>query len=675
MQYRKLDWGVYRTTENVNKRLIEILEPGVYAGYYVQETGPASMNLNIVKRNDNFQALITSEGKTVVETDDLPSAVTIPAADATNPRIDLVVAISQHTPAGDPQVYQVTEGTPAPSPVSPSAPPYSTVLAQVYVAAGVTSITQSDISEQANEVGQFPVTMSEDGTVEGKVNRIDIGQNLNLTVSNGVGTISLDAGYGTTYVQDDDPSTPAGGSNDMVEGDRWLDTSGGAGLIVMWVAGSSWSAGDPTDWVKWEREQHAPEHEAGGGDEVDPLQMINVGNSSGEVPVSNGNLNTNLNADLLDGQHASEFASSSDYVNHDHSPGDPTQVDHGDLLSVNEDNHHNRQHALNSSLDHTGDLDYSQLDSLVDISGSGSPNMISGAQHEHTGVDGSTKINHSNLLGLTENNHHNRQHALNSLSDHTGDLDYSQIDAIVDTSGGGGSSQISRADHQHTGSDGSSQVSHANLTGITASQHHTAFTPTDHDSHDHSPVASTIGLNELGSKNHSQLTGIGVNDHHNKFDSSDHASTDHTGIPGVGIQNPTLGILQQGALGAPGSYWICDVGPDLTGNKFARGIFHASIASTGQISYEIIWDGANGILFNAHQSNMGAAWTVSQGCAFVSPVTNGPVITMETHNLSSTHFDVQVSIVSNVFGVFIRVFHLWVAGNAHLGITHSWYSF
>ncbi len=69
------------------------------------------------------------------------------------------------------------------------------------------------------------------------------------------------------------------------------------------------------------------------------------------------------------------------------------------------------------------------------------------------------------------NAHHSRQHSL-SGGDHTGDLVYSQIDGIVDTSSGGSASMISAAGHTHSGSDGSSQVAHVGLSGVSANQHH-----------------------------------------------------------------------------------------------------------------------------------------------------------------------------------------------------------
>ncbi len=46
------------------------------------------------------------------------------------------------------------------------------------------------------------------------------------------------------------------------------------------------------------------EHDGLNADKVDGLE---VGNASGQIPVSNGQINTNLNADLLDGKHLSDF--------------------------------------------------------------------------------------------------------------------------------------------------------------------------------------------------------------------------------------------------------------------------------------------------------------------------------------------------------------------------------
>lgn len=44
---------------------------------------------------------------------------------------------------------------------------------------------------------------------------------------------------------------------------------------------------------------------------VDRVDGFDAGNGSGQIPVSNGTVNTNLNADLLDGQHGSYYATAS----------------------------------------------------------------------------------------------------------------------------------------------------------------------------------------------------------------------------------------------------------------------------------------------------------------------------------------------------------------------------
>lgn len=46
---------------------------------------------------------------------------------------------------------------------------------------------------------------------------------------------------------------------------------------------------------------------SGSGLDADKLDGMHAGNASGNVPVNNGNVNSNLNADLLDGQHGTYF--------------------------------------------------------------------------------------------------------------------------------------------------------------------------------------------------------------------------------------------------------------------------------------------------------------------------------------------------------------------------------
>jgi hypothetical protein len=77
--------------------------------------------------------------------------VTISAADPTNPRIDLIVAYvqdAQYSGSNNQAVIGVITGTAAPSPSAPSAPASAVVLAQIAVAAGATSITSGNITDE-----------------------------------------------------------------------------------------------------------------------------------------------------------------------------------------------------------------------------------------------------------------------------------------------------------------------------------------------------------------------------------------------------------------------------------------------------------------------------------------------------------------------------------------------
>lgn len=96
---------------------------------------------------------------------------------------------------------------------------------------------------------------------------------------------------------------------------------------------------------------------------------------------------------------------------------------------------------------------------------------------------------HASLSDAPSDAHHAQAHALSS-ADHTGDLAYTQLDAIVDIVGVGANNLLSRADHVHTDTDGSSKVTYSNLSGIPST-----FTPIAHDltSAYHTDSGLTIG--------------------------------------------------------------------------------------------------------------------------------------------------------------------------------------
>lgn len=88
---------------------------------------------------------------TYVAYNDGDVGLTITTANATNPRIDLVcvtVNDSYYSGSADNVVIQVVAGTPAGSPVAPATPANSIALAEVYVGAGVLSISNSNITDE-----------------------------------------------------------------------------------------------------------------------------------------------------------------------------------------------------------------------------------------------------------------------------------------------------------------------------------------------------------------------------------------------------------------------------------------------------------------------------------------------------------------------------------------------
>lgn len=103
----------------------------------------------------NLIASLTSQGS-YYGYNDATVNLTISAANATNPRIDVVCVSVQdaaYSGSTNTAVLQVITGTPASSPAVPSLPVNSVALAQVYVGANVTSITSGNITDVRPIVG------------------------------------------------------------------------------------------------------------------------------------------------------------------------------------------------------------------------------------------------------------------------------------------------------------------------------------------------------------------------------------------------------------------------------------------------------------------------------------------------------------------------------------------
>ena len=81
------------------------------------------------------------------------TSFSVAAADTVNPRIDIVVAYVQDNANNTSSSYvEILTGTPAGSPIAPTAPSNSLILAQVNVAANVVSIASGNITDQRTYV-------------------------------------------------------------------------------------------------------------------------------------------------------------------------------------------------------------------------------------------------------------------------------------------------------------------------------------------------------------------------------------------------------------------------------------------------------------------------------------------------------------------------------------------
>ena len=110
----------------------------------------ASLTLNIASGWAAILGGNTTTQGVYVAYNDATATVTLAAADPTNPRIDrIVVTVSDATYSGSTNqvAFSVLTGTAAPSPVAPSTPTNSISLATVAVAAGVTTITNANITD------------------------------------------------------------------------------------------------------------------------------------------------------------------------------------------------------------------------------------------------------------------------------------------------------------------------------------------------------------------------------------------------------------------------------------------------------------------------------------------------------------------------------------------------
>lgn len=148
-----------------NRRMAELVQPGVYLGFRVRRNSADPSKLDISHGDDNTSVLLTVEGVRIQETAELVGELQVGAADPSFARFDLVVAEYQWSPnTSIDQVYKIIRGRypsdPNDDPAKPSVQnEYQIPLAYVKVrpvtaTGGVrrVNISQSDILHVAKSI-------------------------------------------------------------------------------------------------------------------------------------------------------------------------------------------------------------------------------------------------------------------------------------------------------------------------------------------------------------------------------------------------------------------------------------------------------------------------------------------------------------------------------------------
>lgn len=126
------------------------VHPGLGQEFLVTQTASPSMGVLVESGVISIPGSLSSTQGNYFASNDAQVTLSISAAHATLPRIDIVVVNvrdSFYSGANNDVQLQVVTGTPASSPVAPTAPDNSLTIAQVAVGAAVTSIVNGNITD------------------------------------------------------------------------------------------------------------------------------------------------------------------------------------------------------------------------------------------------------------------------------------------------------------------------------------------------------------------------------------------------------------------------------------------------------------------------------------------------------------------------------------------------
>ena len=123
-----------------------------YGSMVVAQSATPGMSVQVAAGHALIAGTQTATQGFYIAYNDGATTIAIATANPTNPRIDRIVVAVQDAyyggTANNPVLFQAVTGPPASSPVAPAAPSNSITLAYVGVAAGATSITNANITDQ-----------------------------------------------------------------------------------------------------------------------------------------------------------------------------------------------------------------------------------------------------------------------------------------------------------------------------------------------------------------------------------------------------------------------------------------------------------------------------------------------------------------------------------------------
>lgn len=127
------------------------ISPGVAGQLLVSQNGVGTMNVDVATGIVHVPGTLAGSQGAYICINDGVVTLPIAAADGSNNRIDAVVATvrdSLYSGVDDDWLLQVITGTPAGTPVLPTIPDNSLLLAEVFVQAAVTQILDADITDR-----------------------------------------------------------------------------------------------------------------------------------------------------------------------------------------------------------------------------------------------------------------------------------------------------------------------------------------------------------------------------------------------------------------------------------------------------------------------------------------------------------------------------------------------